>query len=200
MFLHGCAVPHFSVVPLLLPPPPASRLPPATNKLPPANCHQQTATNQLPPTNFHQPIATNQLPPTNFHQPIAINKLPPTKLPPTTCHQPAATKQLPPTNCHRRCAAIICVCLQRLVLSGASDVRPGVALVLVGHRRATAVISVAGEALGAVQGVGCTPWRRSGAAVLCRVVLCGRRSTWALQGVGSAAREIREVYQAFRLM
>ena len=59
---------------------------------------------------------------------------------------------------------------RQLVLCKGSDVRPGV-------RRSAAGFCVAGAALGALQGVGCTPWRPL-VSTACRWLLRGRRGTW----------------------
>ena len=59
-----------------------------------------------------------------------------------------------------------------------TDVRPGVPPVSLGLRRSAGGFCVAGAGLGALQGVGCTPWHPSGvpwSPPLCRR---GRRGTW----------------------
>ena len=175
-----------------------------TNQLPPTNCHQPIvtnqlhpchppiATNQLPPTeptNCHQLIVTNQLSPTNCDQPIVTHQLPPTQLPPTNCDQPIVTNQLQPTNCHPPIATNQLPptnCHQPWHLRGRRSTwcTPGgrmYAPAQLGLRRCAAVICVAGAALGALQRVGCTPWR-GWATPLCRCDLRGRRSARCTPG------------------
>ena len=85
-------------------------------------------------------------PPRNFHQPIVTNQLLP-----TNCHQPIASNQLPPTNCHPQTSTN--------QLPPTNFHQP----IVINQLRPTAVICVAGVALGALQGVGCTPRGRPGA-------------------------------------
>ena len=59
-----------------------------------------------------------------------------------------------------------------------SDVCPGVPPVSLGLRRSAGGFCVAGAALGALQGVGCTPWRPSG--VPWSPPLCRRRGTMCI--------------------
>ena len=181
-----------------------------TNQLPPTNCHQPIVINRLSSTTCHQRISNNlfnnQLSSSGCHQPIVSNQLSTTnchQLPPTNCHQPILTYQLSPTTCHQpivtnqfspsvnnQLSSTDChqpVVTDQLsttnVFSRGSHVRPGAGwrwLGLLGLRRCAAVICVAGAVLGALQGVGCTPWRwlalagAAGHPALCR---CDLRRT-----------------------
>ena len=231
-----CGILVFSVVtapPSSSPPPPPpptchqpNHTPIVTNQLPPinlinchqpivsTNCHQPIVTHQLSPTNCHQSIATHQLLPTNCHQPFVIKKTATNQLSPTNCHHPIATyqlqtnQQLLPTNCHQLIVINkllyqpIATNLGALQRVGCTPWRgwppplrhlrgrrstwhtPGgrmSALARFGLRRCAAVICAAGAALGAFQGVGCTPWR-GWVSALRRCDLRGRRSTWCTPG------------------
>ena len=156
---------------LLLPPPPASHLPPT-------NCHPPIVTSQLPSTNCHQPIVINRLSPTNGRPPIVTNQCHPpiviNQLSPTNCHPPCATNQLPPTNFHQPIvinqftAHQLSIAAHQLppltgrrralVFSSWSDVRPGAAAGSPPLRRRDLI----GRRCALVHKFGCTPWRWPG--------------------------------------
>ena len=142
----------------------ASSRPPSYTSLTNTN-HQPTTTHHPPPTNHHQPpTTTNHQPPTNHHQPPTANGA----LHPCRMYAMAFYG----VGLSARGFWVAGAGLGALVLCKGSDVRPGVL--------SSPPLCRWFGGLGALPGVGCTPWRSLVSAALPGTWCCARGRMYAL--------------------